>query len=205
MRSFRLRIWGSGVRISPGAPMISMAYGRTAVLISKLKRCLERQTFLSVPFGPGSRRVAPGAAPSPRTIYRHDLPARRPSWRPVVGVVLPPLWHRRYRGTSRRAKAGCSPPIRAGDIDRGQYGGDHVARMSASAGKHIVAVKEARHDAVGKRRQFRQGTLPGAKYARTARYLDARSNAARDAACHGRDRARARAPWPRALSSMFRV
>jgi hypothetical protein len=30
---------------------------------------LEPQTFLSVPFGPGSRRVAPGAAPSPSTNY----------------------------------------------------------------------------------------------------------------------------------------
>src|SRR5713226_3411782 len=74
--SIRLRILGSGVRISPGAPVISMAYGHTAVLISKLKRCLERQSFLCVPFGPGSRRVAPGAAQSPLTNYGHDLPAR---------------------------------------------------------------------------------------------------------------------------------
>jgi hypothetical protein len=71
-----------GVRsfIPYGAPKISMAYGRAAVLISKLERCLERETVLCVPFGPGSRRVAPGAAPSPRTNYGYDLPARlRPS------------------------------------------------------------------------------------------------------------------------------
>jgi hypothetical protein len=53
-----------------------MTYGRPTVLITKSKRCLERQTFLCVPFGPGSRRVAPGAAQSPPTNYGHDLPAR---------------------------------------------------------------------------------------------------------------------------------
>ena len=39
---FRLRIWGSEVRIFPGAPVISIAYGRLTVLIIELKRCLER-------------------------------------------------------------------------------------------------------------------------------------------------------------------
>jgi hypothetical protein len=50
-QSIRLRIWGSEVRIFPGAPVISMAYWRAAVLISKLKRCLERQTFCPSPSG----------------------------------------------------------------------------------------------------------------------------------------------------------
>src|SRR6266849_9109466 len=49
--SIRLRIWGSDVRIVPGAPMISIAYGRATVLAGKLKRCLERQTFCASPSG----------------------------------------------------------------------------------------------------------------------------------------------------------
>src|SRR6266850_8299248 len=39
--TFRLRIWGPGVRISSGAPAISMAYVESAVLNQKLERCLE--------------------------------------------------------------------------------------------------------------------------------------------------------------------
>ena len=38
----RLRIWGSGVRIPPSAPMISTPYVERAVLKRKLERCLER-------------------------------------------------------------------------------------------------------------------------------------------------------------------
>jgi hypothetical protein len=71
--------------------------------------------------------------------------------------------------------------IRAGDIDCGQHRGDHVVRMSAS-GKNVIAVEVARHHAVCKRRQLRQGTLSGTKYPRPARYLDARSKQACDAA-----------------------
>jgi hypothetical protein len=39
----RLRIWGSGVRISSGAPIVSSTNVLATVLIRKLERCLERR------------------------------------------------------------------------------------------------------------------------------------------------------------------
>ena len=61
-------------------------YVRRAVLNQKLERCLERQTFSCVPFGPGSRRVAPGAAHSLRNWP--PIPPASPPIRVTIPSVI---------------------------------------------------------------------------------------------------------------------
>ena len=73
-------------------------------------------------------------------------------------------------------------PVCAGEVGRRQHRGNHVARMAAAAGKHVVAVEVARHHAVGEGRELRQRALPGAEHAGPARHAHALGKRPRDAA-----------------------
>jgi hypothetical protein len=46
-----------------------------------------------------------------RPLLAHCRDGGRPSWRPVVGVVLPPLWHQRHRGPAGREHDTADPQL----------------------------------------------------------------------------------------------